>query len=383
MDKPRVMIFIDWFLPGYKAGGPIRSVANLVEALQDQYEFLIVTTDRDLGDAEPYSGIETEAWIDRGNCKVWYASPNHQSYRHLRNLVFNTEFNILYTQSMFSLKYTLFPLWTCRALRPEAKMVLAPRGMLHAGAIGLKSRKKKLFLRVFKLLRLHKSIVFQATDEQEIQDIRKWFGEVEIEEVKNLPRPVLPESNDLNKIPGVLKLVFFSRITIKKGVHQFLEALKDQKAQVEVDLYGVQDEPEYWERCSAIIASLPENIQVTYAGTVAPEETASTLQRYHALVMPTLGENFGHAIFEALAAGRPVLISDKTPWRGLEVKKAGWDLPLDKPGLFAQQIADLAEMDQTEWTSFAVGARQHAADYMQELDAAKAYSGLFSPPKNL
>ena len=131
--------------------------------------------------------------------RVWYASPNHQSYRHLRNIVFNNEFDVLYCQSMFSLKYSLFPLWTCRALRPEAKMVLAPRGMLHKGAIGLKSRKKKLFLKVFKLLQLHKAVTFQATDEQEEADIRKWMGEMEVIQVQNVPRPGLPEPADLEK----------------------------------------------------------------------------------------------------------------------------------------------------------------------------------------
>ena len=381
--KLRVMIFIDWFLPGYKAGGPIRSVANLVEALYEQYDFSIVTTDRDLGDKEAYEEIETDTWIDRDQYRVWYASPNHQSYRHLRNIVFNNEFDVLYCQSMFSLKYTLFPPWTCRALRPESKMVLAPRGMLHKGAIGLKSRKKKLFLKVFRLLQLHKAVTFQATDDQEEADIRKWMGEMEVVQVKNVPRPRLPEPADLEKQPGKLRLVFFSRLTIKKGVHQVLEALAGQEAEIELDLYGVQDEPEYWERCQGLIAELPSNIQVAYRGTVPPQETSATLQQYHAFVMPTQGENFGHAIFEALAAGRPVVISDQTPWRGLEEVKAGWDLPLDDTTALAGKIRSLAGMDQESWNELAAGARQHAGEYLTSINAPSAYEPLFSLPKNL
>ena len=380
MDRTRVMIFIDWFLPGYKAGGPIRSVANLVEALHEEYDFSIVTTDRDLGDEEGYEGIESDTWIKRDDCRAWYASPNHQSYRHIRSLVFNNDFEVLYTQSMFSLKYTLFPLWVARALAPEAKLILAPRGMLHKGAIGLKSRKKKIFLKLFKLLRLHKSVTFQATDAQEVADIKEWFGEVKIEEVKNVPRPVLPPEVSLEKSPGKLRLVFFSRLTIKKGVHKVLEALAGQTGEIELDLYGVQDEPEYWERCEAIIKKLPANIHVVYKGTVPPSETATTLQGYHALVMPTQGENFGHAIFEALAAGRPVLISDQTPWRDLEARKAGWDLPLE--GDFAAHISRLAAMEQEEWDTFAQGARALAGKYIEELEVSAAYATLFTPDKN-
>ena len=36
-----------------------------------------------------------------------------------------------------------------------------------------------------------------------------------------------------------------------------------------------------------------------------------------AFLLPTGGENFGHAIFEALSCGVPALISDRTPWRDL------------------------------------------------------------------
>ncbi len=427
MDKPRVMIFIDWFLPGYKAGGPIRSVANLVETLHHQYAFSIVTTDRDLGDSEPYPGIETETWIEHEHYRVWYASPTHQSYRHLRNLVFNNEFDLLYTQSMFSLKYTLFPLWTCRALRPEAKMVLAPRGMLHEGALGLKSRKKKLFLRVFKFLRLHKAVVFQATDTQEEADIRKWLGEVEVEQVKNLPRAVLPPAAAIEKVSGALRMVFFSRVSVKKGVHRVLEDLqrlgelegadsrvsnprvsksrdseskeanpevseanpevseanRGRKVRIEFDIYGAQDEPEYWTRLEQMILTLPDHITVSYRGTVPPEETAATLQQYHLFVMPTLGENFGHAIFESLAAGRPVLISDQTPWQGLAAQKAGWEFPLQDADSFVRTISQVAEMDQNEWNVYSKGARQMAANYIEGLDAEAAYATLFSPPKNL
>lgn len=381
MKKPHVLICIDWYLPGYKAGGPIRSVANLVDALHEEYDFSIVTTDRDLGDKEPYEGIEANEWIEYEHCKVWYAAPERQTYRHIRNLIFDTSFDVLYVQSMFSMKYTLFPLWTCRALRPENKMILAPRGMLHAGAMGLKPRKKKFYLRLFKFLQLHKAVIFQATDQQESQDIEQWFGKMDQLSVANLPKAHLPTASLLEKISGSLKLVFYSRLTIKKGVHLLLESLQRQKGTISLDLYGVQDEPEYWQRCEAIIADLPANVVVEYRGTVPPSETAATLQDYHAMAMPTQGENFGHAIFESLAAGRPVLISDQTPWRDLTAQHAGWDLPLAQPEAFGQVIEQLVDMDQAAWNAWREGARSLAAAHLADLDSKNAYQELFSPTK--
>ena len=43
MDRPKVLVFIDWYLPGYKAGGPVRSLANLVDHLRGRVDFHIVT----------------------------------------------------------------------------------------------------------------------------------------------------------------------------------------------------------------------------------------------------------------------------------------------------------------------------------------------------
>ncbi len=52
MMKPKVLIFIDWFTPGYKAGGPTTSNVNIVNHLSDDFDFgsslLIQTTMRRL-----------------------------------------------------------------------------------------------------------------------------------------------------------------------------------------------------------------------------------------------------------------------------------------------------------------------------------------------
>ena len=74
----------------------------------------------------------------------------------------------------------------------------------------------------------------------------------------------------------------------------------------------------YWEKCQRIIDDLPENIQVKYNGTIGHEKVVREMASHDLFFLPTLGENFGHVIFEALAAGCPILISDQTPWRNLE-----------------------------------------------------------------
>ena len=55
-------MFIDWYLPGYKAGGPVRSMANLVDHLRDKVDLHIVATDTDYTETSPYSGVTPDRW---------------------------------------------------------------------------------------------------------------------------------------------------------------------------------------------------------------------------------------------------------------------------------------------------------------------------------
>ena len=55
---PRILVLIEYYLPGHKSGGPVRTVANMVDQLSDHSSFWIVTRDHDFLDQAPYPGIE-------------------------------------------------------------------------------------------------------------------------------------------------------------------------------------------------------------------------------------------------------------------------------------------------------------------------------------
>ena len=76
----RVTAFAGYYLPGTRAGGPIRSVSNLVRALGDELEFSILTRHHDFGDATPYAGIEPFCWVDSANARVKYLAPGLRSF---------------------------------------------------------------------------------------------------------------------------------------------------------------------------------------------------------------------------------------------------------------------------------------------------------------
>ena len=58
MTRKKILISIDWFLPGTKSGGPVRSYANLIDHFKGDFEFYIVTRDTDYCETVPYRQIK-------------------------------------------------------------------------------------------------------------------------------------------------------------------------------------------------------------------------------------------------------------------------------------------------------------------------------------
>ena len=103
LNKPVILILIDWFLPAYKAGGPVRSVANLIENLKNDFEFKIVTGDRDLGDTSPFKDVKTNSWIQKDDYQIMYLSPE-QNKEKIKAILINEKYDKVYLNSLFSLR---------------------------------------------------------------------------------------------------------------------------------------------------------------------------------------------------------------------------------------------------------------------------------------
>jgi glycosyltransferase involved in cell wall biosynthesis len=381
MNLPRIFLFTDWYLPGYKAGGPIQACRNIVETLKDRYSFFIFTSDRDLGDPAPYERIQTDRWIsESASVSIWYASPGLVKYQNLAALFQQINPEFVYFNSMFSFRYTLLPLRFLRSSGFRGKIILAPRGMLHQGALRNKSFKKSIFLKLFRLLGWHKKLIFQATDEQELKDILFFFGErTRVFQVSDIPNLYRGERLSPIKKRGELKCIFISRIEPKKNLHYFLDRLVEISGSYRIilDIFGGEEDPDYLSHCKTRIASLGPEIQVHFRGPLPNHQVYETLNQYHFFVLPTLGENFGFAIMEALSTGRPVIISDQTPWRGLEKRKAGWDIPLSRPDQFRQAIELAAGFDQPEYDEWSLQAWDFAHQYEKNLNSKEDYIKLF------
>src|SRR4051812_44872712 len=90
-ERPRVLVYVPYYLPGYRAGGPVRSVSAMISQLSAEFEFYVVTSDRDLGDRQAYQGVSSGKWVEVGAAKVFYARRGRISWPELKRIVRSVE----------------------------------------------------------------------------------------------------------------------------------------------------------------------------------------------------------------------------------------------------------------------------------------------------
>lgn len=381
--RPVVLAFTRWYLPGYQAGGPIRTLSNMVDRLGDDLDFRIVTQDRDVSDRVAYPGIDATGWNPLGHSHVRYLSRQLITLRTLARIIREVAPDVLYLNSFFD------PLFTQRVLLlrrlgwiADIPVVLAPRGEFSAGAIALKSWKKSQYLRASRWLGLYDGLTWQASSDLEKQDILRCLPRIDSTRVKlalNLAASPMPVEvgASARKAGEPLRICFLSRISPKKNLDFALTTLAHTRTDVVLTIHGPREDPAYWAQCEAVRRTLPGNVQVSYAGEVEHQDVARTLARHDLFLLPTRGENYGHVIQEALTAGLPVLISDQTPWRDLEQHGVGWALPLDDPSVFARIIDVVAAWPPEQAQAVREKARAYARDKANDTDVVRANLELF------
>jgi glycosyltransferase involved in cell wall biosynthesis len=348
MNRPTILTTINYYLPGFRAGGPLQALANAVEWLGDEFCFRIITQDRDAGVDQPYAGCTPGIWTTVGKAEVMYLAPQQQGLRQWRRLIHSTPHDFLYLNSFFAPSFTIRPLMVRRfAGRYSAPVLLEPRGEFGPDAIRHRSGKKRLYLAAAGRSGLLNGVSFLATTDTEAADIRRELPHARVFVAPNLP-PAIQAAAEMPpcraKSNGELKILFLSRIHPIKNPEAAVRAVGELNGNVQLHVYGPIEDESLWRRCQAAASRWPPSRRLFYHGPLAKEFVTGVMQTHDVLLLPTLGENFGYVILEALMAGLPVVISDRTPWRGLSERGVGWDLPLEQPHRFAATLQQLVEM---------------------------------------
>jgi glycosyltransferase involved in cell wall biosynthesis len=370
---PTVLVLAQYYLPSEKAGGGLRTIVNMIERLSDRFHFRVVTTDRDIGDRAPYSSVKLDQWNAIGPAEVFYGTRASLTLCGLRRLTGHLRADAVYLNSFFSPLTAKYLFLARMRLVENVPTIVAPEGELAPTALKLKRLRKKAYRVATGMLGLYRNVLWKAAAPHEATDIRACVtGARRIRIAPNMPPVARELPNPVcakpEKQPGELHLVFLSRIAPIKNLDWALQALQTVEGRVVLDIYGPLEDKSYWVSCMESIRHLPANISAHYRGAVAASEVPDVLTRYHFMILPTLGENFGHVVIESLAAGCPVIISNRTPWVDLAQKNLGWDLPLEDIQPWREALSACVAMDADKYREATRSAQMYAAAWLSSAE---------------
>lgn len=342
---------------------------NLVQQMQGEFEFYIFTGERDL-DGSLLSGVRRNAWVQfNSTTKVFYSEKENRSNVLLKEI---KEINParVFVIGLFDWHFNIVPM-----LYSPVPCIVSVRGMLHTGALTQKSWKKKIFIGLFNLFGQNHKHLFHATDENEANEIKKALGtDAKIFVAGNFPRPV--DFIEKLKADKALDLITVALIGPMKNHLKIIQSLQHVKSKINYHIYGPIKDPAYWHLCVAEKAKLPPNVELIYHGEIQPQLIPSVLGKGDVFIMPSVSENYGHSIVEALFAGLPVITSRNVPWLNLESARAGMNVDVDEKILSAA-IESFAEMPDAEFQQWKMAARAYATHKTNIAEVYEAHKKMF------
>ena len=360
--KKRVLIINPTYLPGYKAGGPQQTIQNICEVYNENADIYLLTLNHDMGELDVYS-YPTNQWIDLYGIKIMYVSDKEFGFRLFEKMY--RDYDTILACGLFC-KSTIKMMLLKK--NDHKQLFVAPMGVFSKNALKVNSIKKKLFLNAFSLMGVFKKCIWSFTTEEELSEAKETIGVKNIVNfiiAEDLPRAVDfdAQKERLNCRNDVLRIIFLSRIVLKKNLLQAIKILTHPfEGAIIFDIYGLKEDQDYWKQCEEAMIGLPINIICKYCGSIKPEESIKAFEEHDIFLFPTLGENYGHVIFESLAAGCLPIISNTTPWKDLDDNQCGNIFDLEDIQGFRNCIKDYIEMPR----DVLIRRKNNAIDYAEK-----------------
>ncbi|MFN3900084.1 MAG: glycosyltransferase [Alishewanella aestuarii] len=344
MDKLNALILAPHFLPGYKAGGVLRSLVNFVDLFSDTLSFDVITSDRDLGDKEPYYSTDPFERLDK-NYTAFYCG-GFVSYFSTLIKMLKKKHDFVFLNGLFNFRYSILFLLLYKFGFCKSKVYLFVRGELFESALVNKSFLKKNLLSIFRFLNLFDSVIFLVTDKNEFKVLEAFVGP----KVSHIIFPDLPSFSFQESLLScklikqvrseeLINLVFVGRIAEIKNIKFFISLLFNVKSKVFFEIYGVVDSLDYYNQCLLEVSKLPSNVTVLFKGACNYFDLPQVIYNADMLILPSFSENFGHVVAESLLLGVPVFVTKNSPWSDFLENQFGLVMDIDSD--FSSTINDL------------------------------------------
>lgn len=301
-----------------RTGGPVQSVSQLAaETLRSgrgTAEIIVPETPRD-GRRAPIDPLVPASYVPTPG---WTFGCGRRIFARLRQAAERPE-TVFHLHMMWRGHLVAAARFARQAGRPY---LVSPRGTLEPWCMAYRGRRKRLFWLLLDRERLESATVLHATSTLEADNLRQLLPHSRVAVVPNgLPLPLLGP----RPAPGRERVaLFLSRIHPKKGLPLLLDAWAQVRPVGWRLLVVGPDELGHTEQCRTKAASLGLSQQVDFRPSVAGDAKWALYRAADLFVLPTLSENFGRVIAEALACETPVITTTAAPWAELHSRRCGW-----------------------------------------------------------
>lgn len=371
----KILILAGRYLPGYKDGGPVRTLKNLTDILGTEYDIRIMCIDRDHGDKNPYPNIKVNTYNKVGNAKVYYVKDGKFKTKSILNEI--KKVDVVYCCGPYD-NYAIKTMFLKKIGLFNQNLVVASMGSFSKGALSLKSNKKKLFLFFMKKLGFFKKIIWSVTSNVEERELKEVMGN----QAKCIIAEDLPRNKKVKHIhkkkQNHLKLIFISRICKMKNLLGAIQIISNlTEFPIQFDIYGNIEDKEYWGLCKIELEKLPINVKWQYRGECDSNNVVETFANYDIFLFPTLGENFGHVISESLLAGCLPIISNKTSWLDLDDYKCGNVIDLNNRELYVETLKMYGILNDEKFNNYVINAQKYISNKNKESINNTGYKEIF------
>ena len=338
-------------IPGLaNASGPTHVVSRYAERfVQRGHEVSVFHVSGRGKDAVPLpEGVENRPFPAQ-RAKSWAYSP--PLFRALKNEA--TQFDIVHVHALWCFTNIAARLVLNKPSSPP--YIVRPAGSLEPWSMSVSAARKKWYFRAIEKPILNRAAAIHAMSTKETEHIAAFNLQPPIWTIPNGIDAIPPVSaSELEQVraskgihPDTTVLLFLGRLHFVKNLpflFNVLEKLKTNHSSIHLMVAG-PDQHAYADTLKKQVVDQGLEKQVSFLGEVNGDEKSKWVAAADALCLPSLSENFGNVVLEALASGTAVFASNTTPWAELDGWQCGRCLPLEEPA-WVTAISDAISKNQ-------------------------------------
>jgi glycosyltransferase involved in cell wall biosynthesis len=230
----------------------------------------------------------------------------------LRKFILNSKI-VVHFHSVWYPKFFPFALL---ALYTKTPYIISPHGSLEPGALKQKFFKKYIARKILFDFFLSNAKAFWACSEKESISIKTEFSKVHVDIVPiGVDMPIVEsfyQYKDERKDRKIILII--SRLNPGKGLINLVNAwnlIRDDNWHL---IFAGPDEDGYQNKIEQEINKLNLSHFISFHGYINSSQRDFLYRNADLFVLPSLSENFGIVVAEAMSYGVPVLTTNETPW---------------------------------------------------------------------